>query len=954
MSNSSLSSGSWQQYSVPSASKKAKRKERIKKTLIIGSLVAGGLLLVGALALTIMLAWVSRGLPDPNTLMNREVAQTTKIFDRTGTHLLYEIHGDQNRTLIQIKDLPSYVPHATVAIEDKNFYTHHGIDWLGLVRAVVKAALTGKKIQGTSTLTQQFVRNAILTTNRSYSRKLKEVLLSLQLERVYSKDQILQLYLNEIPYGSTIYGIESAAQGYFGKSAKDLTLDEAALLAAIPQAPDIYSPYGSGSRGDNRSALVGRQHYILDQMAAQGYVTKAEADAAKQVDTLKKLVPKTIGNIQAPHFVTYVKSQLNAQYGQATVETGGLKVITTLDWDKQKIAEDEVTKGVDARGKQYKFTNAALVSIDPKTGQILAMVGSKDFFDVADDGQVNVVLSPRQPGSSFKPIVYAASFIKGYTPDTTLWDVNTIFKTDLKDYAPKNYDLKEHGPVTVRQALQGSLNIPAVKMLYMVGVSRVLDFAAQLGYTTLTDRSRFGLSLVLGGGEVTLLEHANAYAAFANEGTQYPTSDILEVDDAGGNVLQKWTQPAGSQAMDPEITRQISNVLSDNAARAYVFGSNNYLTLPNRPVAAKTGTTNDFHDAWTLGYTPSLVTGVWVGNNNNDSMKTGADGSQVAAPIWQGYMKRALATSTVEQFTPPQPEPTDLKPVLLGHAFEQTVNIDKISGKLATSLTPAEDVVQQTFKAAHDTLYYLDKDDPRGPAPADPTVDPQFNNWESGVQDWVKRNNWLSATSTPPTTYDDVHTTDTLPLVTINGPVQNQEFTNRTGTVQVSITAPRQISRVEVYSEGNLIGTKLSVPWVIPIQFPNSMPRGFHDLSVVAVDDVGDRGQASVTINLNADASALSLSITEPPTGSQLTKTSFPVNITVSANDISSAKKIDLYLQKPDGSTSLISSDIGPKTAIDTFLWNNDPGVGTYLIYPVLTDTSGTAHMGEKTTVNVN
>jgi 1A family penicillin-binding protein len=952
MSLSRFSPQSWRQEGQKPKTA-SEKKARLKKILTIGAVVLGGLFLVGALALTIVLAWISRDLPDPNTLLTRDVPQTTKIYDRTGTHVLYEIHGDENRTLIQIKDLPQYVPHATVSIEDKGFYTHHGVYWQGLIRATLTSLFSGKRVQGTSTLTQQFVKNAILTNERSFTRKLKEMLLSLQIERVYSKDQILQMYLNEIPYGPTIYGIESAAQNYFGKSAKDLTLDEAALLAAIPQAPDLYSPYGTGAHGDNREQLVGRQHYILDQMAAQGYVSKSDADAAKQVDTLKKILPKKVGNISAPHFVMYIRSLLNDKYGQTTVENKGLKVITTLDWDKQQIAEDEVKKGVEARGDKYNFTNAALVSIDPKTGQILAMVGSKDFFDTEHDGQVNVVLRPRQPGSSFKPIVYAAGLIKGYTPETTLWDVNTIFKTDVKNYEPKNYDLKEHGPVSVRQALQGSLNIPAVKMLYLVGVSRVLDFADSLGYTTLTDRSRFGLSLVLGGGEVTLLEHANAYAAFANEGVQMPTSAILKVEDANGATLDEWKPVDGTRVVDADITHTMSNILSDNAARTYVFGANNYLTLSSRPAAAKTGTTNDFHDAWTLGYTPSLVTGVWVGNNNNDAMKRGADGSQIAAPIWQGYMKRALDKTPVEQFPTPPATPTDLKPVLLGKDAQQDIKIDKVSGKLATEFTPPEDVSTSTYRIAHDILYYVDKDDPRGPVPTNPAADPQFNNWENAVQTWATKNNWISATSTAPTGYDDVHTSSSQPIVTILAPSANQEVTSRTATVSATVSATRRIIRTEVYADNNLIGTKLSEPWDITVQFPNATTRGYHDLSVVAVDDVGNRGTAKVTMNLNSDPAPVSIIITDPTSGTTLQSSSFPASISVSANDITTAKKVDLFVQSTDGTSALVGSEIGVSSNILKFLWSHNPGPGTYVLYPVLVNQDGTSITGDKTTIKI-
>lgn len=928
-----------------------KNRAEWKRAGFMAALVLGCIVLAAGLFVSMVLAWISRDLPDPNTLITREMQLSTKIYDRTGTHLLYEVHGDESRTLIQLKDLPPYVAQATVAIEDKNFYNHHGISWRGMVRAVVTNLAKGEKIKGTSTLTQQLVKNAVLTNERSYSRKLKEILLSLQIERIFTKEQILQMYLNEIPYGSTMYGIESASQSFFGKSAKDLTRDEAALLAAIPQAPDIYSPYGTGIHGDNREKLVGRQHYILNQMAEQGYISRDEADTAIKVDTLKKLMPKKVGNISAPHFVMYVKSLLEDKYGQAMVENKGLKVITTLDWEKQQIAEEEVRNGVEKDGKNFKFTNAALVALNPKNGEILAMVGSHDFFDTENDGQVNVVLQPRQPGSSFKPIVYAASFIKGYTPDTILWDVNTVFKTDIKDYEPKNYNLKEYGPITVRKALQGSLNIPAVKMLYLTGVGRVLDFAESLGYTTFGERSRFGLSLVLGGGEVKLLEHANAYAAFAAEGTQYPTAAILKVEDATGKTLEEYKDPQGKQVFDKEISQRISDILSDNNARAYIFGQTNYLTLPGRPVAVKTGTTNNFHDAWTVGYTPSLVSGVWVGNNKNTEMSRGADGSRIAAPIWRNFMQRALNKTPVERFNAPPPIQTT-KAILTGK-IETPIKIDKVTGKLATNLTPSDMIEERLYREAHDTLYYVDKDDPQGPAPTNPGQDPQFANWESAVQSWAKRNNWLSATSTAPTEYDDVHTADNVPQVTINSPSANATLASRTTQFQATASSPRRIVKMEASSEGVLIGSKIEGPWTINASFPNSIDRGYHDVTITAYDDVGNRGQATVTVNLAADPAPLIIQVTDPSAGQELGASSFPRSVTVTVNDLSGAKKLDLYTETSDGSARLVGSAINPGSTLSYFSWVY-PGSGKYALYAVMTDKDNNTHPGERTYVTVN
>jgi len=907
--------------------------------------------LLAILAMSITLAWISRSLPDPNSLIQRDVAQTTKIFDRSGEHLLHEIHGEENRTLMQIKDLPSYVPHASVAIEDKNFYNHHGISWRGLLRAFFVNTIKGQRISGTSTLTQQLIKNAVLTNERSLTRKAKEILLSLQIERVFTKDQILQLYLNEIPYGPVVYGIESAAHYYFGKSAKDLTIDEAALLAAVPQAPDLYSPYGTGTRGDNRDLLVGRQHYILDQMAEQSYITKDEAEAAKKIKTLKKLISRKEFNIAAPHFVRYVQGQLNEKYGQTNVERKGYKVITTLDWDKQVIAEEEVRKGVDERGPKFGFNNGALISIDPKTGQVLAMVGSKDFSNKQIEGEFNVTLSPRQPGSSFKPIVYAAAFEKGYTPEMTLWDVNTTFKTDVGNYDPKNYDFKEHGPISARSALQGSLNIPAVKMLYLTGVSRVLDFADKLGYTTLSDRSRFGLALVLGGAEVKLIDHANAYAAFANQGKQFPIASILKVEDADGITVDEWKSSEGNQIVDRDASLRITDVLADNNARAYVFGSKNFLTLPNRPAATKTGTTNNFKDAWTMGYTPNLVAGVWVGNNNNTEMKRGADGSQIAAPIWQNFMKRALEKMPVEKFTPP-PTIDTTKPILTGKATEIRVKIDKISGKLASDVTPLEFVEERVYREGHNELWYLDKDDPRGPAPTRPQDDPQFNNWESSVQAWVTKSKW-NTTSTPPTEYDDVHTPDAKPSISIWSPVQNETWSGRKGTVSVSPTAKRRIIRIDVSSEGQILGSTTIEPWTIPIQLPNTMEKGFHDLIVTAVDDVGNRATATVTINLNADSEPISAIIQSPANGKIIASAELPIPVSLYMSDITDIKRIDLYAQSADGSTRLLASNIAPQNNSITLDWTTNPGIGSHTVFTVATDKEGRTFPGPSIKIEI-
>jgi penicillin-binding protein 1C len=905
--------------------------ETIKPWLKIGAwaLLAAGI--VGFFAFTLFAAWVSRDLPDPNVLSTRDVPQSTKIYDKTGTHLLYEIHGDEKRTLLKSEDIPDVAKWATLSLEDRSFYEHHGIYWKGLIRAVGMSVLRGQRIQGTSTLTQQLVRNAIINNERSLDRKLREFILSLQIEQKFTKDQIIQLYLNEIPYGSTVYGLESASQTYFGKHAKELTLDEAALLASIPQRPTFYSPYSG--KEENLKQLVNRQHYAIDIMAESGYITKEEATEAKNIDTLKKIKPRTLGDINAPHFVMEVRRQLEETYGVKTVGEGGLSVITTLDWDKQKIAEEEVKKGVEARGVQFKFNNAALVSIDPKTGHIIAMVGSKDYFDESFDGQVNVTLRPRQPGSSFKPIVYAAGFARGYLPQTQLWDVNTSFPTETTRYEPKNYDLKERGPISLRQALQGSLNIPAVKMLYLVGIGRALDFAKELGYSTLEDRSRFGLSLVLGGGEVLPLEHAAAYATFATEGEYRAPVAVLKVTDSSGKILEEWQRPEPRRVMDAQVARTLSDVLSDNNSRAYVFGTNNSLTLPDRPVAAKTGTTNNYKDAWTAGYIPQMATVVWVGNTRGEEMKRGADGSIIAAPIWQAYMKRATKGMPVERFKAPNP-PQTTKPALLGTAFEQKVRVNKLTGLRATNLTPPELIEERPDREAHDILWYIDKDDPTGPPPGNPASDPQFSSWEAGVRAWVEKTMW-NATSTVSDEFDTQFTEETRPRVTILYPTPNENVASRKLLLQLRVEGARPIARVEASIDGIPVGSSDSEPWTLELQIPNRIEKGFRTLTVRAFDSLGLRGEATQNINLTAEReSALSgITILSPQNDDVWSRASFPKKIQVNIEEPSLYDRVDIYLIGGDGLRRLVGSQLSPSAPLIEVTLPAGPPVGRQSVF---------------------
>lgn len=691
-----------------------------------------------ALAAFVGILVIGRDLPNPNQLINREVAQSTKIYDRKGEHVLYEIHGEQKRTLISLGEIPMYVRNATVAIEDKNFYKHGGFSVWAMARTMITNVLYHKSAGG-STLTQQFIKNAVLTNEKSVTRKVKELILAQQIEKKFSKDEILQMYLNEIPYGSNAYGVQAASQKYFGKDAKDISLAEAALLAALPQSPSRYSPYGP-----NKDLLLGRKDYVLDQMAEQGYISETERDLAK-AEELKFQRPEA--SITAPHFVMYVKSILSEKYGEKTLEQGGLKIITTIDYDKQKIADEVIAEKTANYQTKYDANNAALVAIDPKNGQVLAMVGSRDYFDDEISGQVNVTTSLRQPGSSMKPIVYASLFEKGYTPETILYDVVTNFSVGGTPYIPHNYNLKEYGPVSIRKALAGSLNIPAVKALYLTGVNSVIELAHALGYSSLKDDS-VGLSLVLGGGEVKLLEHANAYSAFARDGQVSEITTILKVEDKDGKTLEEY-QTKTKNVITSQTARLINSVLSDNAARSFIFGEKSSLVLGDRPAAVKTGTTNDYHDAWTIGYTPSLVTGVWVGNTDNKKMKAGADGSVIAAPIWKSFMNGVLTNTPVETFKDPENKKTG-KGVIDGElpiiAF---IAVDTRTGQPASENTPPEFVGGKDLYDNHSILYYVDINDPLGPAPVNPENDPQFAGWESAIAKWAEKNNEFMSSSTP-------------------------------------------------------------------------------------------------------------------------------------------------------------------------------------------------------------
>jgi len=613
-----------------------------KWLLILYVLLAIPTIAVGAAILLVI-----KDVPKATVIGRNNFPQSSKIFAKDGT-LLYTIYASKNQTFVSLNKIPKYLQQATVSIEDRNFYKHGAVDVRGIARAVY-VNVTGKSVQGGSTITQQLVRNSLLTLDRTITRKVKEVILSFVVEFIYSKDRILEMYLNQVSYGGTAWGVSAASQIYFGKEVSKLTLAESAFLAGLPQAPSVYSPFGSHPEEGKK-----RQLQVLQSMRESGYITEQEQKEAAS-EELK--FSQIRDNINSPHFVFYVKDLLVQEFGEKTVEQGGLNVITSLDLDVQKIAEDAIaTEEGTLRGNNWY--NAATVVAKPGTGEILAMVGSRDYFNADRDGNVNVTISKRQPGSSIKPINYATGLIKGYTAATPFVDEKKCFPNPSgAPYCPMNYDLKFHGVQQMRYALANSFNIPAVKMLKLNGLEAMIATASAMGINSFTDPDRYGLSLTLGGGEVTMLEMVQAYGVFANNGYKINLHPILKVTDAKGKVLSEYKpveSPLLGQKVIPEgVAYIISNILSDNGARTPSFGSNSPLFIKGFTTAAKTGTTNDYRDNWTIGYTPSYVVATWVGNNDNKPLQGVVSGVTGAAPIWHQIMENLIKDKPAETFKRP-------------------------------------------------------------------------------------------------------------------------------------------------------------------------------------------------------------------------------------------------------------------------------------------------------------
>jgi 1A family penicillin-binding protein len=710
-------------------------KKIIRRTILTGILF---LILIFSTGAYLIL----KDLPSPKNLSHYDIAQTTKIFDRNGT-LLYDIYTDQNRTIVKLKDIPLSLRQATISIEDKDFYRHQGVNPIGGMLRALRDSLLHQQLQGGSTITQQLVKTALLTPQRTITRKIKEIILAFWTERLYSKDQILEMYLNQVPYGGTAWGIEAASQTYFGKSVRDLTLAQSALLAGLPAAPTLYSPFGA-----HPQYAIDRQNAVLQRMLEDGYVTKDQKEQAL-AQTLTYRNQKT--DMKAPHFVMYVKEKLVEKYGEKVVERGGLKVTTTLDLPIQEYAQDTVASEV-AKLKNLHVGNGAAVVTRPTTGEVLAMVGSTDYF-ASESGNFNVTTSLRQPGSSFKPLNYAVGIETQKVNAATMFlDTPTCFNVaGQKPYCPVNYDGKYHGPQQLRFAMGNSFNIPAVKMMAVNGVGTVIASASAYGISTLKDPSKYGLSLTLGGGEVTMLDMAKAFGVFANTGIRHDLNTILKIEDYNGKILEEYKDPnfikdihavlsypsslliTGARVMSQETAFIISHILLDQNGRSQMFGPDSFLVIPNKAVSVKTGTTDDKRDNWTVGFTPNFVSVVWVGNNDNSPMNPAlTSGITGAAPIWNKIMRNLLTNQpdlwpkqpggivgaqicSLSGKAPPNPDPNAsdkgcatryeyfIKGTVPAEAehLNKTIPVDKTTNKLAPS-TQKENIDMKEMQVVSD------------------------------------------------------------------------------------------------------------------------------------------------------------------------------------------------------------------------------------------------------------
>lgn len=808
-----------------------------KKILYFSTWVGGFFAALSLILLGIFLLWSSTlTMPTLDSIESQRLSNSTRIYDRTGEVLLYDMYQDVRRTVIPLEEMSHHVQNATIAIEDSGFYSHYGVEPLAILRAVIRNLQDGDLLggQGGSTITQQVVKNTLLVRDKKISRKLKEWVLAVKLEREISKEAILEMYLNEVSYGGTKYGVEEASQGFFGKPALDLTVAESAYLAALPQAPSYYSPYGN-----NKNALDERKNKVLSRMKDLGYISDEEYEEAFSEEVSFR--PVTSGSIKAPHFVFYVIDQLTELYGNnVDLAQANLRVITTLDWELQKEAERIVLEKALENSERFNATNASLMAIDPKNGEMLVMVGSRDYFDEEVDGNFNIGLAKRQPGSSFKPFAYAAAMNKGYTTETVVYDVKTQFstacnKTDFSSfgdcYSPVNYDNTFRGPMTFREALAQSVNIPAVKALYLAGMRETIDLARLMGLTTLEDWRRYGLTLVLGGGEVSLLEMTSAYGVFANDGIRHQHTSIRDILVGDSSDMMTLTIE-GTRVLEPLVAQGITDILADNVARTPAFGSDSYLHFQNRDVAVKTGTTNDYRDAWIIGYTPNIAVGAWAGNNNNFPMDKKVAGF-IIAPMWNEFMNMYFEKyPDSSKFTKPPQLDMTIKPVLRGYKPTHTAIVASSSNSFEVNTPPS---------SHHSILHWVLKDNPQGPQPSNPSLDPQYPYWEYGVLLW-------SATQGSVSIFEIIEGNRNGDVsVIITSPEDGEVFnSNETVEVLYSINTVHSIETIEYYVDNMLIETN-NTPSDIFEFTPSEkdLEEGTHTFSIIVKTEKSFQGGAS-------------------------------------------------------------------------------------------------------------
>lgn len=871
--------------------------EPLLKRIVIWAVLTALAVGVGVLfVFTLAVAILSISLPDVRDFDKLAGVESTLILDREGG-ILYTIHGEENRKYVPISDIHPLLQKATIAIEDDEFFTHSGFDIPGITAGLLYEVFGLGRPRGGSTITQQLAKNAFLSRERSYIRKMKELILAIRLERAYEKDKILELYLNRIPYGNNAYGAELATQMYFGKSASQLTLAEAAILASLPKAPTFYSPFGPNlyskiereviptsatdlSSDDYTIGLIGRKisfspteslyipgrsDLVLSRMEELGFITEEEeAQAQKEIQHVEfKRFRETI---RAAHFVFEVRRDLEKRFGKEIVAQGGLKVYTTIDPKLQQTAEEAVAAQIKTSKVAHGAGTGALFSMDAKTGEVLSMVGSADYFDVEAGGSNNHVFARRQPGSSFKPIVYAKAFLNRYAPATVIYDTPTNFGSN---YEPQNYDGTFRGPMTIRRALGQSRNIPAIKAYFMAGQQQeIIDLANKMGIKSLSSNGDFGPSLALGAGEVTLAEMVQAFSVFANNGVKRPYYFLLKVVDRDGDIMYERgaEENAPQDVLDPQVAYLINNVLSD---KSVYLGPR--LDVAGHTTAVKTGTSNKEitpvkilpSNLWTIGYTPSVVTGVWVGNSNGDAMKNTADGYNVAAPIWSKYMTEALKDKENEAFEKPE--------------GVTSVVVSRASGKLPSKFTPKTEQSSEIFASfsvptevddifAEAQVNTLDNKLPNEYTPAEYVKKKVFMNHHDAISDWplwqegIKK--WLASKQKtdgdfpgfPPTEGTAMFAADTAqnqPSIQIVSPAAFSVITDYDKhSVDVGVNAPNGVDRVEFYLDTRTApnAIKREAPYSGSIRFPRNADPGVHIITAKVFDRVGYIGTAKVEV----------------------------------------------------------------------------------------------------------